>query len=83
MDRVNEDDRIHLAQWPLLPLLDLRKQFVCDIGYKALRGLESVDVHERVGDLSRCHAFGIHRNDLLVNVRNVLLTLFHHLRLEG
>ena len=51
--------------------------------YEALRGLESVDVHERVGYLPRCHPFRIHRDDFLVDLRDIFLAFFYYLRLEG
>ena len=51
--------------------------------YETLRGLKSVDVHERVGYLPGCHPFCVHGNNLLVNIRYVFLALLDHLRLKG
>ena len=83
VDRIDVEDGIDVVEGPVLPVLNLRQDFVCHIGNEAFRGLKAIDIHERVGDLPGGHPLGVHGDDLLVDVRDVLLALFDDLWLEG
>ena len=52
------------------------------VRYESLRGLKTIDIHERVRDLAGGHPLGIHGDDLLIDVRNVFLPLLDDFRLK-
>ncbi len=56
---------------------------VGDVGYTPLRGFEAVYIHKCVGNLTSREARSIHGDDLLIDRRDVLLALLHHLRLKA
>ena len=52
------------------------------VRYESLRGLKTIDIHERVRDLAGGYPLGIHGDDLLIDVRNVFLPLLDDFRLK-
>ncbi len=59
MDGVDEQHRIDAFQRAILPFLDLRQELVRHVGDEVFRGLEAVDVHERVRNLAGRHPLGV------------------------
>lgn len=82
VDCINENDGINRIKWAFLPILDLRKKAVCDVRNHAVADLKTVDILDRLADLTGRHAFGVQRNDLLLDAGNVFLTLFYDFRLK-
>ena len=83
VDRIDVKDWIYLIQWAVLPIFNLRKYLIRHIGYETFWCFKTIDIFNRFRDLASGHSFGIHRDDLLINIRNIFLTLFHHLWFKG
>lgn len=47
---------------------DPMENLICHVRYEAFRSLEAVYVADRLGNLSCGHVFGIHGDNLIVNV---------------
>ena len=75
VDCADIEDGVDVIEGPVLPVLDLGKDLIRHVRYEALRGLKTIDIHERVGDLAGAYPLGIHGDDLLIDVRNVFLPL--------
>lgn len=64
---------IDAFQRAIPPRLNLRHELhLRHVGDEAFRSLEAVDVHEHVRNLAGRHSLGIHRDDFLVDFRDVL-----------
>ena len=46
---------------------------------KAFRSFKAINIFDGFGNLPGSHSFGIHGNDLLINIGNIFLTFFHNL----
>ena len=68
VDRIDVENWIDLAQRPVLPVFDLRKDLVRHVGNETFGGLKTVDILHCLGDLSRRHTLGVHGDNLLINV---------------
>ena len=79
---IDVKNRIHFIKRPVLPFFYLRQEFISYVRNKALRSLKAVYVHQGIRDLPGGHAFGIHRDDLLVDIRNIFLTLLYDLGIK-
>ena len=76
---VNVENGIDFVQRPVLPVFDLWQDLIGYIGNKTLRGLKAINIFDGFGNLSGSHSFGIHGNDLLINIGNIFLAFFHNL----
>lgn len=83
MDCIDVEYRINLIQRSNFPVLDLPHDLIRDIRDKTLATLKSVDFTHLIRDLAGAESAAVHVDDLLVNRRNVLLTVLNNLRLEG
>ena len=79
MDCINVENGIDLVQWPVLPVFDLWQDLISHIRNKALRSFKAINIFDGFGNLPGSHSFGIHGNDLLINIGNIFLTFFHNL----
>ena len=79
---VNVYDGIYRAQRPLLPRLNFRQQLVRNGRNHPFADLEPVDVLDLLRNLRYAHPACIHRDDLSLDLADVLFILWHHLRLE-
>ena len=76
VDRVDIEDRIDVVKRSVLPVFNLRQNLIRHIGDEAFRGFKAIDIHERVGNLPGGHPLGVHGDNLLVDVGDILLALF-------
>ena len=52
VDCIDAEDGVDVVEGPVLPVLDLGQDLIRHVRYEALRGLKTIDIHERVGDLA-------------------------------
>lgn len=76
------EDRIYLIQRSILPVFDLRHAFICNVWNKAFWCFKTVDIFDGFGYLTGRHPFCIHGNNLLIDIRNILLTFLYNLWLK-
>src|SRR6187200_1247871 len=82
-DRVEEDQRIAGLQRPALPFGDLLQNGVGDRRDQVRRDVNAVELLQVAADLAHAHAARIHRDDLVVEVREATLISGDQLRVEG
>ena len=82
MNSIYVEDRIYLIQRAILPVFNLRQDFICDVWNKSFRCLKTIDIFNGFWYLPGCHTFRIHGYNLLVDVRNILLAFLYYLRFE-
>ena len=82
MDGIYIEDRIYLIQRSILPVFDLRQDFICNVWNKAFWCFKTVDIFDGFGYLPGRHSFCIHGNNLLIDIRNILLTFLYNLWLK-
>ena len=83
MDGVYVEYRIYLGKRAVLPVFNLRHDFIGHIRNEPFGCLKTINILQRIRNLPCGHAFGIHGNNLLVDIGDILLALFDHLRLKG
>ena len=81
--RIQIHDRIQLLQRAALPCLHFLQHRFSDIGDQRGRDFHVVNFLQVPLDLTRAHAPRIHRDDLVVEAGEALLSLGHDLRLEA
>ena len=79
VDGIHKYNGIHFFQRTFLPFLYNRQDFVCDSAYCAVRNINIIHFTHVRFNVSGGHSFGIHGNDLLINIGNIFLTFFHNL----
>ena len=83
MNGIYEHNWINLIQRAVLPIVNVLKDLVCDIGDKALRAFKTVDFFNLFRYLSCSKTFGIHADNLLIDFGYIFLVFFHNLWLKG
>ena len=83
MDRIDIKYRIDIGKGTVLPVFNLGQKLIRHIRNKAFGGLEAVDILQCFRDLPRCHPFGVHGYDLLIDIGNIFLAFLYHLWLKG
>ena len=76
---VDEQNRIDIVQGPVLPFFYLRQYLIRNVRYEAFRRLKSIDIPQGIRYLTGRHSLGVHGNDLLIYLGNILLPLFDDL----
>lgn len=71
MHSINEYDWLDRCQRTVLPVLNPRQQFVCDIRNHTFTDFESISILNGIGDLAGRHPFCIHGNDLIIDGGNI------------
>ena len=74
MDGIDKKNRIHFCQRSVLPFFYFRQKTICDIRNHAFADFKTINIFNHLRNLACCHAFGIHRNDLIIDCRDVFLT---------
>ena len=82
-DGVEEDDRVAGIQRPVLPFTHFLKDRIRHRRDQVRRDIETVDFLQVAANLAHRHAARVHRDDLLVEVREATLILGNQLRIEG
>src|SRR5579859_4301326 len=82
LDRIDEDHRVDLVEWPALPGDHLLDHPVGDPRDRVPRDLRAVHVGEVSGDLAGRQAFRGQRDHQLIDARQPALALLDDLRLE-
>ena len=68
VNRIQKNNRINGLQRPLLPLFRYGKDFICDTAYRGIRDIYTVDVLNMRFNVTGGHAFGVHGQNLLLDV---------------
>jgi len=70
-------------QRPLLPFLCDRQNLIRNAAYRRIRDIYAVNILDMCFDIAGCHALGIHRQNLLLDIlTDTGLILFQQLRLK-
>ena len=80
---IEEHQRVADIERPVLPFRHLVQHRVGDRRDQVRRDIDAIEFLEMAADLAHRHAAGIHRDDLLVEVREAALILGDQLRIEG
>ena len=81
--RIHENDCIDFFQRPFLPFFYDGKDFIRDPADGAVRNLNVIQFAHMAFNISCCHPFGIHGEDLFLHVlSNCILVFFYNLWLK-
>ena len=83
VDRIQKYYRVDRLQRPLLPFLCDRQNLIRNAAYRRIRDIYAVNILDMCFDIAGCHALGIHRQNLLLDIlTDTGLILFQQLRLK-
>ena len=68
VNRIQKNNCINGLQRPLLPLFRYGKDFICDTAYRGIRDIYAVDILNMRFNVTGGHAFGVHGQNLLLDV---------------